>query len=73
LARTNQTEVVVLSKDELKDIIREVPGELNIEHYPSRGGFMNAAQASGYLGVSRSFLQASKKQGLMVVAKKLKD
>lgn len=43
------------SQDELKEVIREVFAELNIEQQPARDGWMNATQAAKYLGVSRSF------------------
>jgi len=38
-----KTEIVVLSKDEFKDLIREVLAELNIEQFPPRSGWMNSA------------------------------
>ena len=58
-----KTEIIVISKDELKDLIREVLSELNIESKSSQNGWMNAMQAARYLGVSRSFLHKARKEG----------
>ena len=58
-----KTEIVVISKDELKELIREVLAELNVESQSSHNGWMNAMQAAKYLGVSRSFLIKLEKKG----------
>ncbi len=57
-----KTEVVVLSKDELKATIREVLKEYRFNHQPSQEGWMNPVMAAKYLGVSRTFLHKVRKE-----------